>query len=113
MRNFLVPHSMQMDLVAGRPFFMVMASMSLDAVLALHFMQKISTASDGVVMVGTPGEGMTAAIVPHRLGFSSRRWPGARILMTPAPYDGVGRADTMVSPLRVVRPTNRRLPAVD
>ena len=40
MRNFLVPHSVQMDRVAGRPFFMVTASMSLDAVLALHFTQK-------------------------------------------------------------------------
>ena len=35
MRNFLVPHSTQMDRVAGRPFFM----------------QKISTAPDGVVIV--------------------------------------------------------------
>ena len=39
MRNFLVPHSTQMDRVAGRPFFMVTASMSRDAVLALHFTQ--------------------------------------------------------------------------
>ena len=29
MRNFLVPQSTQIDRVAGRPFFMVMASMSL------------------------------------------------------------------------------------
>ena len=39
MRNFLVPHSTQMDRVEGRPFFMVMASMSLDPVLALHLTQ--------------------------------------------------------------------------
>ena len=50
MRNFFVPQSTQMDRVAGRPFFMVMASMSFDAVLALHFMQKISVVSEGVVM---------------------------------------------------------------
>ena len=37
MRNFLVPHSTQMDRVAGLPFFMVTAAMSLDAVLAWHF----------------------------------------------------------------------------
>ena len=54
MRNFLVPQSMQMDRVAGRPFFMVMASMSRDAVLALHFTQKISMVSEGVVMGGSP-----------------------------------------------------------
>ena len=30
MRNFLVPQSTQMERVAGRPFFMVTASMSLD-----------------------------------------------------------------------------------
>ena len=29
MRNFFVPQSAQMDLMAGRPFFMVMASMPL------------------------------------------------------------------------------------
>ena len=39
MRNFLVPHSTQVDRVAGRPFFMVTASMSCDAVFALHFTQ--------------------------------------------------------------------------
>ena len=39
MRNYLVPHSTQTDLVAGRPFFMVTASMSLDPVLVLHFTQ--------------------------------------------------------------------------
>ena len=39
MRNFLVPQSTQMERVAARPFFMVMASMSLDPVLALHFTQ--------------------------------------------------------------------------
>ena len=39
MRNFLVLHSTQTARVAGRPFFMVTASMSLDAVLALHFTQ--------------------------------------------------------------------------
>ena len=38
MRNFLVPHSTQTERVAGRPFFMVTASMSLDPGfgLALH-----------------------------------------------------------------------------
>ena len=35
MRNFFVPHSTQMDRVAARPFFMVTASMSLEAVLGL------------------------------------------------------------------------------
>ena len=39
MRNFFVPHSTQTERVAGRPFFMVTASMSLDAVLALHLTQ--------------------------------------------------------------------------
>ena len=39
MRNFLVPHSTQVDRVAGRPFCMVTASTSLEAVLALHFTQ--------------------------------------------------------------------------
>ena len=47
MRNFFVPHSAQVDRVAARPFFMVMASMSLDGVLALHFMQKIWVAAPG------------------------------------------------------------------
>ena len=39
MRNYFVPHSMQMERVAGRPFFMVTASMSLDPILASHFTQ--------------------------------------------------------------------------
>ena len=39
MRYFLVPHSTQMERVAGRPFFMVTASMSRVAVLALHLRQ--------------------------------------------------------------------------
>ena len=39
MRNFLVPQSTQTDRVAGRPFFMVTASMSLEPVLALHLTQ--------------------------------------------------------------------------
>ena len=39
MRNFLVPHSVQVERVAARPFFMVTASMSFEAVLALHFTQ--------------------------------------------------------------------------
>ena len=34
MRNFFVPQSTQVDRVAARPFFMVTASMSLEAVLA-------------------------------------------------------------------------------
>ena len=33
--------------------------------------------------------------------------------MTLGSYAGAGRVDTMVSPLRAVRRTNRRLPAVD
>ena len=33
--------------------------------------------------------------------------------MTSAPYAGVDGADTMVSPLRVMQPMNRRPPAVD
>ena len=36
MRNFFVPQSTQMAWAAARPFFIVMASMSLEAVLALH-----------------------------------------------------------------------------
>ena len=39
MRNFLVPQSTQVDRVAARPFFMVTASMSLEAVRALHLTQ--------------------------------------------------------------------------
>ena len=39
MRNFFVPQSMQVERVAGRPFFMVMASTSVDPVLALHLTQ--------------------------------------------------------------------------
>ena len=35
MRNFFVPHSTQMDRVAGRPFFMVTASMSRGGGLGL------------------------------------------------------------------------------
>ena len=56
-RNFLVPHSVQTALAAGRPFFMVTASMSLDPVLALHFTQKISMDSEGVVMDENSGIG--------------------------------------------------------
>ena len=33
MRNFFVPQSTQTERVAGRPFFMVTASMSLEPVL--------------------------------------------------------------------------------
>ena len=51
MRNFLVPQSMQTARVGVRPFFMVTASMSLDAVLTLHLTQKISTDWDGVVII--------------------------------------------------------------
>ena len=39
MWNFLVPHSTQMDRVAGRPFYMVTASMSMDGVRVLHLTQ--------------------------------------------------------------------------
>ncbi len=39
MRNFFVPHSSQVDRMAGLPFFMVTASMSRDAVLALQSTQ--------------------------------------------------------------------------
>ena len=39
MRNFLVPQSTQIDLVAGRPFFMVTPLMWREWVLALHFAQ--------------------------------------------------------------------------
>ena len=52
MRNFLVPQSTQVDRVAARPFFMVTASMSRDAVLALHLTQYISTGSEGVAVIG-------------------------------------------------------------
>ena len=50
MRNFFVPHFTQTERVAGRPFFMVTASMSRESVLTLHFTQYIPTASEGVVM---------------------------------------------------------------
>jgi len=43
--------------VAGRPFFMVTASVSRDAVLALHLTQLVATGSDGVVVGGTPRMG--------------------------------------------------------
>lgn len=43
MWNCLVLHFPQVDLVAGRPFFTVTASMSRDAVLALYLTQQIST----------------------------------------------------------------------
>ena len=39
MRNFFVPQSTQTERVAARPFFMVTASMSREAVLALHLTQ--------------------------------------------------------------------------
>ena len=39
MRDFLAPHSIQVEWVAGRPFFMVMASTSQDVVLAWHVTQ--------------------------------------------------------------------------
>ena len=39
MRNFLAPHSVQMERAAGRPIFMVTDSMSRDGVLALHLTQ--------------------------------------------------------------------------
>ena len=39
MRDFLVPQSTQIALVAGRPFFRVTAWTSFDPVLALHFKQ--------------------------------------------------------------------------
>ena len=66
MRNFLVPQSTQVDRVAARPFFMVTASMSLEAVLALHLTQYISPASEGVVIVGHSWERMAVAIVTRR-----------------------------------------------
>ena len=74
MRKFLVPQSTQMDRVAARPFFMVTASMSLEAVLALHLTQEISTASDGVVIVGHSWGRMAVAIVTRR-GASSDPQP--------------------------------------
>ena len=52
MRNFLVPHSTQTERVAGRPFFMVTASMSLEPVLTLHLTQKISTDSEEEEVMG-------------------------------------------------------------
>ena len=39
MRDFLVPQSTQIALVAGRPFFTVTARTSFDPVLVLHFKQ--------------------------------------------------------------------------
>ena len=66
MRNFLVPQSTQVDRVAARPFFMVTASMSLEAVLALQLTQYISPASEGVVIVGRSCGRMAVAIVTRR-----------------------------------------------
>ena len=63
MRNFFVPHSAQMDRVPGRPFFMVTASMSRDAVLALHLTQYISTGSEGVVVIGGSWSRIVVSIV--------------------------------------------------
>ena len=41
-RNFLVPQSTQIALVAARPFFMVTLSISLDSVFTLHLTQNIA-----------------------------------------------------------------------
>ena len=51
MRDFLVPQSTQIALVAGRPFLRVTAWTSFDPVLALHFKQYISGASGEVVIL--------------------------------------------------------------
>ena len=70
MRNFFVPHSTQVERVAARPFFMVTASMSREAVLALHLTQYISTGSEGVAVIGDSWTEMDVAIVtlpPRRL----------------------------------------------
>ena len=105
MRNFVVPHSTQMDRVAGRPFFMVTASMSREAVLTLHLTQYISTGSEGVAVIGDSWGRMAVAIVTCR-GTSSDPGPVARILVTLAPYVSKGRIHRMFSPLRAVRRTN-------
>ena len=39
MRNFLVPHTTQIDRVAARPFFIVTGSISVEPVLVLHLTQ--------------------------------------------------------------------------
>ena len=46
MWNFLVPHSTQMDRTAGRPFFMVTASMPLEAGLCLTLAERYRQACD-------------------------------------------------------------------
>ena len=73
MRNFFVPHSTQMERVAARPFFMVTASMSLDPVRALHLTQYISTALEGVVIVGRSWGRMAVSIVTRRGASPTRR----------------------------------------
>ena len=45
---------------------------------------------------------MAVAIVNRRCGFSTDLRPAARILVTPAPYDGTGRVHSMVLPLWAV-----------
>ena len=52
--DFFVLHSKPVDRVAGRPFLMVTASISVYTVLARHLTQKISTDWDGVVIIGIP-----------------------------------------------------------
>ena len=73
MRNFVVPHSTQMDRVAGRPFFMVTASMSLDPVRALHLTQYISTGSEGVAVIGDSWSRIVVSIVTRRRSDVTRR----------------------------------------
>ena len=67
MRNLLAPHSVPVEQVAGRPFFMVTASMSMGGILAPHLTRKISTDLDGVVMSGNSGA--------KNFGQHPERWP--------------------------------------
>ncbi len=58
MRYLPVPHTVQTARRAGRPFFIVTCSTSLELVLARHFKQYISTDSGGVAIIeGSCSEG--------------------------------------------------------
>ena len=98
MRNFLVPQSTQMDRVAARPFFMVTASMSREAVLALHLTQYISTGSEGVAVIGGSwsGNGCLHCNAPP---LRPDPQPAGDGLLTLVLYVGRSRASGMVSPL--------------
>ena len=103
MRNFFVPQSTQVARAAGRPFFMVTASMSLEAVLdlALHAINLHGFGRGGHSWTLLGESGCRYCNPPRRLAR-----PGAGILVTLAPYVPKGRIHRMFSPPRVVRRTN-------